>query len=113
MPYAKIETNVKLDMLKEQELLMAASGFFAALLNKSEEHVMVSVSHGISVIFGKTDAPAAYVHPYDRLSARSSPVYRCHVVLPTNLSCQISNYLSPIMKRMPILLDCRIGVFTL
>lgn len=61
MPYAKIETNVKLDKSKEQKLLKAASGFFAALLKKSEEHVMVSVSYKTAVIFGKTSDPAAYV----------------------------------------------------
>ena len=61
MPYAKIETNVKLDKLKEQKLLKAASVLFAALLEKSEEHVMVSVSHETTVIFGKTNDPAAYV----------------------------------------------------
>jgi phenylpyruvate tautomerase len=61
MPYAKIETNLKLDSLKEQELLKAASGFFAALLEKSEEHVMVSVSHETAFIFDKNSDPAAYV----------------------------------------------------
>ncbi len=61
MPYAKIETNVKLDSLKEQQLLKAASGFFATLLEKSEEHVMVSVSHETAFIFGKNSDPAAYV----------------------------------------------------
>ena len=61
MPYAKIETNLKLDSLKEQALLKAASGFFSALLEKSEEHVMVSVSHETAFIFGKNNDPAAYV----------------------------------------------------
>jgi phenylpyruvate tautomerase len=61
MPYAKIETNVKLDSLKEQKLLKATSGFFAALLEKSEEHVMVAVSHNTPIIFGKNSSPAAYV----------------------------------------------------
>jgi phenylpyruvate tautomerase len=61
MPYAKIETNLKLDRLKEQELLKSASGFFAALLKKSEEHVMVSVYHDTAVFFGKSINPAAYV----------------------------------------------------
>jgi phenylpyruvate tautomerase len=61
MPYAKIETNAKLDSFKEQKLLNAASGFFAALLEKPEEHVMVSVSHDTAVIFGKNSDPAAYV----------------------------------------------------
>jgi hypothetical protein len=36
MPYAKIETNIKLDSLKEQKLLKAASSFFASLLEKSD-----------------------------------------------------------------------------
>ena len=61
MPYAKIETNVKLDKLIEQKLLKAASVFFAALLDKSEEHVMISVSHDTAVIFRKNSGPAAYV----------------------------------------------------
>ena len=61
MPYAKIETNVKLDSLKEQKLLKAASGFFTVLLEKSEEHVMVSVSHETAFIFGKNSDPTAYV----------------------------------------------------
>jgi phenylpyruvate tautomerase len=61
MPYAKIETNVKLDNLKEQKLLNSASAFFASLLEKSEEHVMVSVSQDTAVIFGKNSDPAAYV----------------------------------------------------
>jgi phenylpyruvate tautomerase len=61
MPYAKIETNVKLGKLKEQKLLKAASVFFAALLKKSEEHVMVSVSHETAFVFGKNSDPAAYV----------------------------------------------------
>jgi hypothetical protein len=61
MPYAKIETNVKLERLKEQQLLKAASGFFATLLEKSEEHVMVAVSHNTPIIFGKNNSPAAYV----------------------------------------------------
>jgi len=61
MPYAKIETNLKLDRLKEQKLLKSASEFFATLLKKSEEHVMVSVSHDIAVFFAKSINPSAYV----------------------------------------------------
>ena len=57
MPYAKIETNVKLGKLKEQKLLKAASVFFAILLEKSEEHVMVAVSHDTAVILVKTAIP--------------------------------------------------------
>ena len=57
MPYAKIETNVKLGKLKEQKLLKAASVFFATLLEKSEEHVMVTVSHNTAVILVKTTIP--------------------------------------------------------
>jgi len=61
MPYIKIETNIKLDHSKEQELLKDLSEFLAALLNKSEEHVMLSVSHDTPILFGKSSEPAAYV----------------------------------------------------
>ena len=61
MPYAKIETNVKLGKLKEQKLLKAASVFFATLLEKSEEHVMVAISLNTPIVFGKNSSPTAYV----------------------------------------------------
>ncbi len=61
MPYIKIETNLKPDSLKQQEFLKDCSEFVAALLEKSEEHVMVSVSHDTPIFFGKSSEPAAYV----------------------------------------------------
>jgi len=61
VPYAKIETNLKADNLKQQEFLKDCSEFVAALLEKSEAKVMVSVSHDIPILFGKSSEPAAYV----------------------------------------------------
>ncbi len=92
MPYAKIETNLKLDSLKEQELLKAASGFFAALLEKSEEHVMVSVSHDIAVFFAKSINPAAYVE----LKSMAIKEEMC-----TDLSKEICGFLNEHLDILP------------
>jgi len=92
MPYAKIETNVKLDSLKEQKLLKAASGIFASLLEKSEEHVMVSVSHETAFIFGKNNDPAAYVE----LKSMSIKEEMC-----TDLSKKICGFLNEHLDILP------------
>ena len=92
MPYAKIETNVKLDSLKEQKLLKAASVFFAILLEKSEEHVMVSISHETAVIFAKNSSPAAYVE----LKSMAIKEERC-----TDLSKEICCFLNQHLDILP------------
>ncbi len=61
MPYVKIETNIKPDRLKQQKFLKDCSSFVAALLGKSEEHIMVSISPDTPIFFGKSKEPAAYV----------------------------------------------------
>ena len=92
MPYAKIETNVKLGKLKEQKLLKAASVFFATLLEKSEEHVMVSISHETAVIFAKNSSPAAYVE----LKSMAIKEERC-----TDLSKEICCFLNQHLDILP------------
>jgi hypothetical protein len=92
VPYAKIETNVKLDSLKEQKLLKAASGFFASLLEKSEEHVMVSVAQNTAVFFGKSINPAAYVE----LKSMAIKEEMC-----TDLSKEICGFLNEHLDILP------------
>ena len=92
MPYAKIETNVKLGKLKEQKLLKAASVFFATLLEKSEEHVMVAVSLNTPIIFGKNSSPAAYVE----LKSMAIKEERC-----TDFSKEICSFLNQHLDILP------------
>ena len=73
MPNFSIETNQALDEASNQQLLKKASAFIADLLGKPESYVMVSIKPTTPLVFGGSDAPAAFV----RLKSIGLPVDRC------------------------------------
>lgn len=73
MPYFSIETNLTVDQASNQQLLKKSSAFIAELLGKPESYVMVSFQPETPLIFGGTDAPAAFV----RLKSIGLPQDRC------------------------------------
>ena len=62
MPHLRIQTNVKLQADKRQQLLTAASSLAAKELSKPETYVMVSINDGADMQFGGSTEPLAYVH---------------------------------------------------
>ena len=73
MPYFSIETNQAMDQAENQQLLKKTSAFIADLLGKPESYVMVSIQPSTPLVFGGSDAPAAFV----RLKSIGLPVDRC------------------------------------
>ena len=73
MPYFSIETNRPLDQASIQQLLKKTSTFIADLLGKPESYVMISLQPDTPLIFGGSDAPAAFV----RLKSIGLPQDRC------------------------------------
>jgi len=61
MPYFSIETNHSIDRASIQQLLKKTSAFIADLLGKPESYVMISLQPDTPLIFGGSDAPAAFV----------------------------------------------------
>lgn len=61
MPYIKIETNSKLDSGKAQNFIKKASSYIGRILNKPEQWIMITMHDGVSMLFGGTDGPAAYI----------------------------------------------------
>ena len=61
MPYFSIETNQPIDPASNQQLLKKTSAFIADLLGKPESYVMISLQPDTPLIFGGSDAPAAFV----------------------------------------------------
>jgi phenylpyruvate tautomerase len=61
VPYFAIQTNQRLNETAQADLLTSASAFIAELLGKSEAYVMVALDTGISLSFGASRNPAAYV----------------------------------------------------
>jgi len=73
MPYFSIETNQPIDQESNQQLLKKTSAFIADLLGKPEAYVMISIQPETPLIFGGSDAPAAFV----RLKSIGLPQERC------------------------------------
>jgi phenylpyruvate tautomerase PptA (4-oxalocrotonate tautomerase family) len=73
MPYFSIETNQPIDRAANQLLLKKTSAFIADLLGKPESYVMISIQPQMPLIFGGSDAPAAFV----RLKSIGLPQDRC------------------------------------
>ena len=73
MPYFSIETNQPIDQASNQQLLKKTSAFIADLLGKPEAYVMISIQPETPLIFGGSDAPAAFV----RLKSIGLPQERC------------------------------------
>ena len=71
MPFFKIETNQQL--IDIENVVKNASGFVAALLNKPEQYVMISVETDPKMMFGGSMAPTAFV----RLKSIGLPVDKC------------------------------------
>lgn len=61
MPYFSIETNQPIDPASNRQLLKKTSAFIAELLGKPESYVMISIQPDTPLIFGGSDAPAAFV----------------------------------------------------
>ncbi len=61
MPYLLINTNQQLDKAQEMALLSQCSQVIATMLGKPERYVMASIESGISMLFGGSDAPCAYL----------------------------------------------------
>jgi len=61
MPYLKIETNKELDSDAVEQTLKKTSEFVANLLGKPDKWVMISINHGIPMMFGGGVEPVAYV----------------------------------------------------
>jgi phenylpyruvate tautomerase PptA (4-oxalocrotonate tautomerase family) len=61
MPYLKITTSQSIDAERKQNLLKAASKAVAAELGKPEQYMMVSVETPVSMLFGGTDKPCAFL----------------------------------------------------
>jgi phenylpyruvate tautomerase PptA (4-oxalocrotonate tautomerase family) len=73
MPYFCIETNQPVEPASRQQLLKKTSAFIAELLGKPESYVMISIQPEMPLIFGGSDAPAAFV----RLKSIGLPIDRC------------------------------------
>lgn len=61
MPHARIETNLELGKGSAEALAKELSEFTADLLGKPEGFVQTCVAGGLSMTFGGTEAPTAYV----------------------------------------------------
>lgn len=74
MPYFAIQTNQDLNETARVDLVTSASAFVAELLDKPEAYVMVTLDTGISISFGASRNPAAYVV----LRSIGLPTERCN-----------------------------------
>ena len=61
MPYCRLETNLSLSDAEQNLLLKHLSKKVAALLQKTESYVMVSLSVDINMLFAGTDQATAYL----------------------------------------------------
>lgn len=61
MSYLKIQTNQSVRKKSEGEILRTASELVATELGKPKELVMVALEGDIPLIFGGSDAPAAFL----------------------------------------------------
>ncbi len=61
MPYLKITTSKPIDAEPKLKLLKAASKTIAAELGKPEQYMMVSAETPVSMLFGGSDAPCAFL----------------------------------------------------
>ena len=61
MPYIHVATNQELDDKRHRELCTALTELAAELLGKSTAYVMVQVEPGVTLSFGGTFDPAAFV----------------------------------------------------
>jgi phenylpyruvate tautomerase PptA (4-oxalocrotonate tautomerase family) len=61
MPYLKLSTNQTLSHDERNALLARASKLAAQQLGKPERYVMVEIHSGAALLFGGSDAPAAYL----------------------------------------------------
>jgi phenylpyruvate tautomerase PptA (4-oxalocrotonate tautomerase family) len=74
MPYFAIHTNQELNETARADLLESASAFVAELLDKPEAYVMVALDTGVSMSFGASRNPTAYVV----LRSIGLPTERCN-----------------------------------
>jgi phenylpyruvate tautomerase PptA (4-oxalocrotonate tautomerase family) len=84
MPYFSIETNQTTERASNPELMKKTSAFIAGLLGKPESYVMISIKPRTPLIFGGSDAPAAFV----RLESIGLPRDRC-----ADLSAELCRYI--------------------
>jgi phenylpyruvate tautomerase len=61
MPYFKIETSQKLDDAVAEKFSRDASAFLSGLLGKPQRVIMVSVAHGMAMMFNESTTPTAYL----------------------------------------------------
>lgn len=61
MPYLKLNTNIEISTAQNRELRGQLSQLLAQQTGKPERYVMVEVSDGLSMLFGGSDAPLAYL----------------------------------------------------
>ena len=100
MPYFSIETNQEIDQASNPQLMKKTSAFIADLLGKPEAYVMIAVKQGTSLVFGGSDAPAAFV----RLESIGLPKESC-----TAMSHKICSYIEDELGVLPdrIFIDFR------
>ena len=61
MPYLKISTNKAIDDNSEKDIALEASSLVATILNKPESYVMTEINSGVSMTFGGSTEPLAYL----------------------------------------------------
>ena len=73
MPFFKIETNITLDETTQQAFLKKMTDFAVELLSKPQQYVMVSLHSDVSMMFGGSSEPTAYIE----LKSIGLPKERC------------------------------------
>ena len=61
MPTLNITTNASVDRVEQSDVLKSASSLCASLLGKPESYVMCSLRSDVSMCFGGTEDPCAFV----------------------------------------------------
>lgn len=61
MPYLRIQTNVEREPGDAQPVLLRASKLVAGMVGKPEKYVMAALEAGQPMVFGGSEAPAAYL----------------------------------------------------
>ncbi|QFY42847.1 hypothetical protein F6R98_09645 [Candidatus Methylospira mobilis] len=61
MPFLKLNTNISLSEQQTQQLLGELSRLIAKETGKPESYVMLEVAGGLSMLFGGSDEPLAYL----------------------------------------------------
>jgi phenylpyruvate tautomerase PptA (4-oxalocrotonate tautomerase family) len=61
MPYLRIQTNVEREPGDSQPALLRVSSLLAEMLGKPEKYVMAALEAGQPMVFGGSEAPAAYL----------------------------------------------------